>query len=521
MVRILWLKRDLRLHDHSALDAALEAGSVLGVFVFEPSIWRAPDADRRHFEFLRASLEELRAAWLERGGRLLVRVGECPDVFDRLFDEFEASGVPAPEALVSHEETGNGLTFDRDRRVGRWCRARDLPWIEIPQNGVVRRLGNRDGWSRHWNRRMGATPLPSPGRLPVPSGGERLELGSMPEADSLGVAGAPIAGQSGGERAGRESLESFLDHRGVDYRRAMSSPATAFEACSRIGPHLAWGTLSLRLARWEAEGRLTELRGLAVSGATDARRHAKSVESFLSRLRWHCHFMQKLESEPAIEFRNMNRAFDGMREDFFETDEAKRRFEAWREGRTGYPMVDACMRCLHATGWINFRMRAMLASFSSHHLWLHWREPSVWLARQFVDYEPGIHYSQFQMQSGTTGINTVRIYSPAKQARDHDPTGVFIRRWIPELEHVPDEFLADPSAMPPLTALMAGCEIGTDYPSPIVDHSTALRDAKDRLFAIRKSAAGRREARRVYVAHGSRKGNRHRAAEDRNGAAGV
>lgn len=520
-MRLLWLKRDLRLHDHAAIHAALDGGELLGLFVFESSIWTAPDADRRHFDFLRDSLEELRDAWRRRGGRLLVRIGEMPDCLDRLLEEFARAGVAAPEALVGHEETGNALTYARDLRVGRWCRERRLPWIELPQHGVVRRLRGRDGWSGIWDRRTAGAPLPPPSHLRPPEGVERLDEGAMPSAAELGVSGTRISAQRGGESAARERLESFLDHRGVDYRRAMSSPTTAFEACSRVSPHLAWGTLSLRVARQEAERRVAELRELAAHGASVDRRHARSIESFLSRLRWHCHFIQKLESEPEIEFRNMNRAFDGMREAFFETNEAQRRFAAWREGRTGYPMVDACIRCLHTTGWINFRMRAMLASFSSHHLWLHWREPSVWLARQFVDYEPGIHYSQFQMQSGTTGINTVRIYSPAKQARDHDPTGVFVRRWVPELAAVPDEFIAEPAAMPPLTALMAKCEIGVDYPGPIVDHATALRQAKDRLFEVRRSARGRREARRVYLAHGSRKRGRGAAPEDRNGAVGT
>ncbi|MGI9154659.1 MAG: FAD-binding domain-containing protein, partial [Rubrivivax sp.] len=153
--------------------------------------------------------------------------------------------------------------------------------------------------------------------------------------------------------------------------------------------------------------------------------------------------------------------------------------EAWRAGMTGFPMVDACMRSLNATGWLNFRMRAMLVSFAAYHLWLHWREPGIHLARQFLDFEPGIHWSQMQMQSGTTGINTLRIYSPTKQLQDHDPQGVFVRRWVPEW--------------------------GTDaYPAPIVDERAAVQAAKDRMYGLRKTLEARTEADEIQERHGSR-----------------
>ena len=220
----------------------------------------------------------------------------------------------------------------------------------------------------------------------------------------------------------------------------------------------------------------TELR-LAGCAEPSVRR---ALRGFAGRLRWHCHFMQKLEAQPNMEFRNLASAYDGRREGAFD----RARFAAWRDGQTGYPMVDACMRYLRASGWLNFRMRAMLASFAAYHLWLHWREPGLFLARQFLDFEPGIHWSQLQMQSGTTGINTFRIYSPTKQAHDQDPDGHFIRRWVPELAHVPLPLLAEPWRMAPSQQRKDGCVIDTDYPAPIVDERSALAHARERVHGV-------------------------------------
>jgi deoxyribodipyrimidine photo-lyase len=220
----------------------------------------------------------------------------------------------------------------------------------------------------------------------------------------------------------------------------MSSPESGEYACSRLSAHLAYGSISLRSVHQAVEERSRRLRALRADGEDIGRDWLQSLASFGKRLRWHCHFIQKLESEPRLEFENMARAYDGLREADF--DLAK--FDAFVAGKTGYPMVDACVRSLEKTGWLNFRMRAMLVSFASYDLWLHWRPTALFLARQFVDYEPGIHYSQVQMQSGVTGINALRIYSPTKQLRDQDPEGRFVRRWVPELEGVPLEHLAEP-----------------------------------------------------------------------------
>lgn len=454
---LVWFKRDLRLRDHAPLAAAAAAERALAVFVIEPDWLQSPEFDGQHLDHTLAALAELRAALAVRGLPLLVRVGEVCAVFDALRARF---GV---KRLVSHEETGPGWTYARDRAVGVWCRARGVEWQEFPQTGVVRRLRTRSGWAARWARRMNAP------EVAVPAGwrGVAVDLDDLPTPVALGVAphGRPLP--PAGEAAAWAELNDFVRGRARGYRRALSSPLTAERGCSRLSAHLAFGTLSLRCVHQATE---------AAIARTDDRALAYGLRGFAGRLRWHCHFMQKLEDEPAIEFRNFARVCDGLRENDFDRE----RFEAWCAGRTGFPMVDACMRSLKATGWLNFRMRAMLVSFASHHLWLHWRETGLFLARQFLDFEAGIHWSQMQMQSGTTGINTLRIYSPSKQAADHDPDGRFVRRWVPEF--------------------------GTPaYPPPIVDERAAVAFAKERLYAMRRTPEARAEADAVQAKHGSRR----------------
>ncbi len=499
-LQLVWFKRDLRLHDHAPLAAAARQGPVLGVYLFEPELLTAPDADAQHLAFAVDCITELRARLRRRGGELLLRTGDAVDQLEQLVTTLPVA------ALWAHEETGNALTYARDRRVRAWARGRGLPFRELQAGGVVRRLPSRDGWAERWDAVVRAplahpparfAPLPwHDGTVPTPDPGE------PPTAAALWVvAHAPRQhAVRGGERAAHATLASFLAARGVDYRRAMSSPVTAFTACSRISPHLAFGTLSGRQAWHATRRRADELRRAA---STDPRWGA-SLRSFTSRLMWRDHFMQKLEDEPRIEHQPFSAAYATLRP----RDPDPQRLAAWIEGRTGYPFVDACMRALRAEGWLNFRMRAMLVSFASYHLWLPWQATAQALAPHFLDYEPGIHYSQFQMQSGTTGINTVRIYNPIKQGRDQDPTGAFIRQWVPELAGVPTDDLHAPHEMPALVAQMAGVRLGRDYPRPIVQHEAAMREAKARLFAVRESAAARAEAAEVLDRHGSRRGRR-------------
>lgn len=504
-LQLVWLKRDLRLHDHPALTAAAERGPTLAVYVYEPSLWSSPEHDPSHLEFVNTALAEIRDGLRARGSELLLLEGELPETFERLCARLPIAG------LWASEETGLKLTYDRDLRVQAWARDRGLPFVELPQNGVVRPLRTRDGWSGIWTQRMHAPIEAEPALRPV-SLPEGLDPGAIRRPVDLGLpAASKPEALPGGRQAGLRTLEAFLTARGRRYTAEMSSPVTAFEASSRLSPYLAYGNLSVREV-YKAQAKR------ARRAETRARRHpeerdwARALEGFQSRLHWHCHFMQKLEDEPRIEFENMNRAFDGLRtEDPADWSPAERaRFDAWCAGRTGYPMVDAVMRALHRGGWINFRMRAMLVSFACHHLWLHWRPCAVYLAPHFLDFEPGIHFAQFQMQAGTTGIATNRIYNPIKQIRDHDPKGEFIRRYVPELEGVPDAYLAEPARMPRPAQERAGCLVGHDYPHPIVEHGPAYARAKKRLERVGGTTQAKREGQRVFQRHGSRRNPRRR-----------
>ena len=470
-MQIVWFKRDLRISDHAALAKA--KGKVLLLYIIEPELWQQPDLSTRHYLFLKECLNELSSSLSQKNLQLVIKVGNVVEVFSKLNQQ-----SPINE-ILSHQETWNDWTFQRDKQLKSWCSAHKIKWQEFPQNAVVRGLKDRDLWAGAWQQYMFS------------------ETWQIPNITSINIASDPMPSpatlklkqdscqfrQVGGHIQAQKVLADFLQVKSKSYSSKMSSPLTAFNSCSRLSVHLAFGCISIREVVQKTTSRIIELKAHSS--------WRRSLTAFKSRLHWHCHFIQKLESEPSLEFINIHSAYNNL--DAIANNDY---LLAWQSGNTGYPMIDACMRALIATGWINFRMRAMLISFASHHLGLPWRVTGLYLAKMFTDYEPGIHWSQIQMQSGTTGINSIRIYNPIKQSIDHDPKAIFLRQWLPELKNMPDEYIHTPWVYP---------EALNGYPKPIIDEKIARKSAAKRLYEVRNSISYKQEAKQVYLKLGSRK----------------
>jgi len=464
-ISIVWFKRDLRVTDHAPLFYASRAGHpVIPLYIYEPEYWALPDMSFRHWHFVHDCLRDLNA---NLDIPLITKNGDVIDVLSTLSNTYDIDGIYA------HEETGNMWTYQRDLRVLDWCKSNDINITEYPNNGVVRRLKSRDDWSKIRNTRMNQNIIPTPEKL---IGVPDIQYDDIPPKINHGT-----LVQTGGRKAGLKILDSFLETRGKQSLYNIANPIMSEKTCSRLSPHLTWGTLSTR----EILHRLYDLKPEMPS---TWKRH---ISAFEGRLAWRCHFVQKIEDQPEIEIHCMHPAFEIMRDGHHNDDY----FNAWKNGQTGYPYIDACMRYLIHNGWISFRMRAMLVSFASYHLWLDWRVTGKYLAGLFTDYEPGIHYSQLQMQSGVTGINAIRIYSPIKQSQDHDANGEFIRKWMPELSDVSDMWIHEP---------WKNESILGDYPSPVVDHTTATKFARAKLKAARDREGFRSTAKAVYNKLGSR-----------------
>ena len=471
----------MRFTDHEPLwNAQQQNLPILLLYCFEPSVMAYDDSDSRHWRFVYESLQEMCLKLKDLNANLYIFHAEVLPVFEALQNQYHI------HQIFSHVEVGNQITYNRDIAVQQFCHQYNIAWKESPLNGVIRKLKTRKTWQQRWKKTMMEQP-----KLVAESGWNILKLEQNFYEE---LKGAPLAEtittrnknfQQGGEYWAWRYLDSFIKERAVNYSKHISKPLLSRKSCSRLSPYLTYGNISMRML----------YQFTSQHYATSPNKRALS--NFISRLHWHCHFMQKFEDECRMEFENVNAAFDQIekpRNEIF--------IKAWQDGKTGVPIIDACMRCLVTTGYLNFRMRAMVVSFFVFNLWQDWRDLHF-LARQFLDYEPGIHYPQLQMQSGVTGINTVRIYNPIKNSMEHDPDGLFIKQWVSELKNIPSTLIHEPWKLSAIEQTLYECSIDKDYPSPIVDVEASRKHASDIIWRFRKSPAVKAEGKRILKKHTS------------------
>lgn len=483
-INIVWLKRDLRTQDHEPLWQAEQAGlDYLIIYLIEPSILIHPDFSIRHLQFCYHAINDMDKALKPYTRKIQVLYGEAVDVFSSLSKTYQI------EQVFSYQESGTRRTWDRDKTMTKFFQEYNISWREFQKDGIIRRITSRKGWDKKWHTVMNAPIIEnrySESKVKLDAYEYRLPQDLREKLEKY-----PKDFQKAGESYGWKYLQSFCEGRGKNYFKYISKPTESRTSCGRISPYLAWGCLSIRQAYQYVKSHPSKAN------------NKRAYSQFLTRLNWHCHFIQKFEVDCDYETLCVNPGYESLS---YSNDESY--ISAWQKGKTGLPLVDACMRCVIKTGWINFRMRAMLVSVFCHHLDCDWRKGVYHLARQFLDYEPGIHYPQFQMQAGVTGINTIRMYNPSKQAKDHDPDCIFIKKWVPELRAYPQHFIHEPWTMTAMERQLYN--ISDEYPDPIVNISASAKKARDKVWGHRKNKLVKAEKNRIVKLHTRDHGNKRK-----------
>ena len=458
MTGLVWFRRDLRLRDHPALRAALDRHEdVLPVFCFDDRLLHGRHASGPRTLFMLESLADLDRGLRRLGSGLIVRRGP---------PEHELSALAREVGATAIHFTADVSPFAR-RRGARTSRALREAGVEsvghpglcaVDDPGAIRTRQGRpytvfSPFHRSWLRCERRDVLTAPGALPpLPSG---VAKGQLPSLAALGLEQEVADPPPGGEAEARRRLDGFLDGLVRDY--AKNHDALGSDRTSRLSPYLHFGCLSPR----QVENRLP--RG-------------KGPEAFRRQLCWRDFYHQVLLHHP----RNARSEHQNRYRGTIRWSYAKRPFEAWCQGRTGFPLVDAGMRQLREEGWMHNRARLVVGSFLTKDLGIDWRWGERWFMRMLVDGDEANNNGNWQWIA-SVGVDPQppyrRMYNPALHMERYDPDGRYVRRYVPELRNVPDGHLREPWRMPEEVQQRSGCLIGKDYPGPIVDRERAREDA--------------------------------------------
>lgn len=477
-INVVWFKRDLRLMDNEVIKNALNSNKrTLFLYVFENSLIDDPHYSERHWNFIKQSLTNINEDLKEFNTKVLTVTSEVITVFNQLQNYFKINTV------YSHQETGLLITYNRDKDFARYCRNNNINWVENNNNGVLRGLLNREDWFEKWDEYMNSSQLSYTIKTEKCISTNEIKKIEKSFFTTNLTTKENTNFQKGGTKMAWRYANGFFETRHKNYMYYISKPALARESSSRLSPYLAWGNVSIREIYQKA----------LVSITQENKRH---LGAFISRLRWQAHFIQKFEMEHTMEEASVNKGYHKLKKSISENYQ-----KAWKEGQTGFPLIDASMRCLIETGYLNFRMRSLLVSFFTHILWQPWQDATHHLSQQFLDFEPGIHFPQLQMQAAETGINNIRIYNPIKNSLEHDEEAIFIKKWVPELANLSLPFIHEPYLMTPLDEQFNNFKLGENYPLPIVDSKSARKKASEILFNMRKNPEVLLENERILKKH--------------------
>ncbi len=463
---VWWIRRDLRLVDNQALAAALSAvDQVIPLFIIDPFFEVSDYVGNKRRAFLWAGLHQLNADLRQRGSRLIVRYGRPQAVLSAILAESGAEAIFAEEDFTSYARR-------RDSQIARELPLHLTPGLVVHPPGTVLKPDGepytvftpfkKNAWLQRPLPQQ-SNILPAPDRLSTP---EAIQSEILPDEPKLPkeVFFAP------GEAEAQRRLQTFT--KDTIGRYAAERDRVALSGTSQLSPYLRFGMISARQVV------ATAVACLQNASSPEAR---KGAETWLSELIWREFYIHILAHFPHVLQRSFRPEYDAIqwlnRED---------EFEAWCNGRTGYPLVDAAMRQLTTSGWMHNRARMVVASFLVKDLLIDWRWGEKFFMQHLVDADPAANNGGWQWAAGT-GTDAApyfRIFNPTSQAQKFDPDGQFIRRWLPELANVPNDFIYEPWTMSPLVQKYASCQLGQDYPTPIVDH----HGARERTLAAYKAA---------------------------------